>query len=97
MWKQFQKGSLNNSTANSKKANKVRRAQGPLHHARLKRSSMKGRREDALALVAEEGRGRLRKAAGSRRTDPDPQISEWGNPHELEIHATICEYIAYGR
>jgi hypothetical protein len=26
---------------------------------------MKERREDALALVAEEGRGQLRKAAGS--------------------------------
>jgi len=28
----------------------------------------------------EEGRGRLRKAPGSCRTDIDPEMSEWGNP-----------------
>ena len=32
-----------------------------------RRSSMKERKEDALAPVAEEGRGKLRKAAGSRK------------------------------
>ena len=37
---------------------------------------------DALAITGEEGRGSLRKAAGSRQTDFDPQISEWGNPAE---------------
>ena len=31
------------------------------------RSSYKERREDALALGAEEGRGKLRKAVGSRK------------------------------
>ena len=35
---------------------------------------------DALALRGEERRGRLRKASGSRLTDFDPEISEWGNP-----------------
>ena len=28
---------------------------------------------------AEEGRGRLRKAPGSRITDVNPEVSEWGN------------------
>jgi hypothetical protein len=35
---------------------------------------------DALAITGEEGRGSLRKAAGSWQTSFDPQISEWGNP-----------------
>ena len=35
---------------------------------------------DALAITGEEGRGSLRKAAGSWQTSNDPQISEWGNP-----------------
>ena len=35
---------------------------------------------DALAITGDEGRGSLRKAAGSRQTGFDPQISEWGNP-----------------
>jgi hypothetical protein len=35
---------------------------------------------DALAITGEEGRGSLRKAAGSWQTSIDPQISEWGNP-----------------
>ena len=35
---------------------------------------------DALAPDADEGRGRLRKATGSRRPDCDPWMSEWGNP-----------------
>lgn len=35
---------------------------------------------DALAITGEEGRGSLRKAAGSWQTNFDPQISEWGNP-----------------
>ena len=34
---------------------------------RSKRSSYKGRRANALALGAEEGRGKLRKAVGSRK------------------------------
>ena len=32
-----------------------------------KRSSYKGRRANALALGADEGRGKLRKAVGSRK------------------------------
>jgi hypothetical protein len=35
---------------------------------------------DALAITGEEGRGSLRKAAGSWQMSIDPQISEWGNP-----------------
>jgi len=35
---------------------------------------------DALALQAEEGRGALRKAPGSRRAGIEPEIPEWGNP-----------------
>ena len=34
---------------------------------------------DALALGAEEGRGRLRKAPGSRQAGIDPGMSELGN------------------
>ncbi|GAB2594293.1 hypothetical protein GCM10026986_22730 [Nitrincola alkalisediminis] len=35
---------------------------------------------DALAVRGDEGRGSLRKASGSRQTDFDPEMSEWGNP-----------------
>ena len=35
---------------------------------------------DALAITGDEGRGSLRKAAGSWQTSFDPQMSEWGNP-----------------
>jgi hypothetical protein len=35
---------------------------------------------DALAITGDEGRSSLRKAAGSRQTGFDPQMSEWGNP-----------------
>ena len=45
---------------------------------------------DALAITGDEGRGSLRKAAGSRQTDIDPQISEWGNP---AIWPSPTEYI----
>lgn len=38
---------------------------------------------DALAITGEEGRGSLRKAAGSWQTSFDPQISEWGNPARM--------------
>jgi hypothetical protein len=37
---------------------------------------------DALALRADEGRGTLRKASGSRVQALYPGISEWGNPLE---------------
>ncbi len=35
---------------------------------------------DALAITGDEGRGSLRKAAGSWQTSFDPLMSEWGNP-----------------
>ena len=43
-------------------------------------ASYKERREDALALRAEEGRSDLRKATVSRKQAIDPWIPEWGNP-----------------
>ena len=43
-------------------------------------SSCKGQTVDALASGGDEGRGKLRKAAGRRKAAFDPQISEWGNP-----------------
>ena len=49
---------------------------------------------DALAITGDEGRGSLRKAAGSRQTDFDPQMSEWGNPPVLQV--TRSEYIGPG-
>ena len=35
---------------------------------------------DALALRGEEGRDKLRKAAGRSKYPIYPQVSEWGNP-----------------
>ena len=43
-------------------------------------SSTKVHVVDALAIIGDEGRGSLRKAAGSWQTSIDPQMSEWGNP-----------------
>ena len=40
---------------------------------------------DALVSGGDEGRGRLRYAAGSRQTGIDPRISEWGNPPEVML------------
>ena len=45
-----------------------------------KKSSYKEHRVDAKAPYADEGRGKLRKAAGSCKQAFNPQISEWGNP-----------------
>ena len=42
--------------------------------------SVLGRMVDALALRADEGRGRLRYASGSCQPSVDPRMSEWGNP-----------------
>ncbi len=42
--------------------------------------SVLGRMVDALALGADEGRGRLRYASGSCQPSVDPRMSEWGNP-----------------
>ncbi len=49
---------------------------------------------DALAITGDEGRGSLRKAPGSRQTDIDPEMSEWGNPPARVAHA---EYIGVRR
>ena len=38
---------------------------------------------DALAITGDEGRGSLRKAAGSWQTSIDPKMSEWGNPARM--------------
>ena len=43
-------------------------------------SSIKVHLVDALAAEGDEGRCSLRYASGSRQTDFDPGISEWGNP-----------------
>ena len=40
------------------------------------------RREDALALGADEGRDKLRKAAGIGKYELYPRVSEWRNPAE---------------
>ena len=50
---------------------------------------------NALALGAEEGRGKLRKAAGSCKQALDPQISEWGNPAGVMCSYPYSEYIVY--
>jgi hypothetical protein len=50
-----------------------------IDNRKIPRISYKGHRVDALAPNAEEGRGRLRKVAGSRLQALYPQISEWGN------------------
>jgi hypothetical protein len=42
--------------------------------------SKKGRMANALALRGEEGRDKLRKAAGRSKYPLYPRISEWGNP-----------------
>ena len=58
-------------------------------------SSYKGRTVDALVSGVDEGRGRLRKASGSRQTGLDPGISEWGNPPGL-VPVSCAEYIGAG-
>jgi hypothetical protein len=58
-------------------------------------SSTKVHVVDALAITGEEGRGSLRKAAGSWQTSIDPQISEWGNP--LREGVSLPEYIGKRR
>jgi hypothetical protein len=40
-----------------------------------------------LAPRADEGRGKLRKAVGSRKLTLYPQISEWGNPAEMSTYS----------
>jgi hypothetical protein len=45
---------------------------------------------DALALRADEGRGRAAKSVGEPRAGIDPTISEWGNPPPLGGTAALA-------
>ena len=54
-------------------------------------SSIKVHLVDALAAEGDEGRCSLRYASGSRQTDFDPGISEWGTHPTCGISAP--EYI----
>ena len=60
-------------------------------------SSYSGCMVDASASRGEEGRGRLRKASGSRQTGFDPEISEWGNPSSLgnQMASRMDEFIVH--
>ena len=55
----------------------------------------KERRVDALALGAEEGRDKLRKAAG-RSTYPEIRGCPNGETHMERLHVSIYESIVYG-
>ena len=59
------------------------------------RSSKKERREDALALRADERRDKLRKAAGRSKY---PVIRGYlnGETHMERLHVSIAEQIGYG-
>ena len=46
-----------------------------------------------MAAEGDEGRCSLRKASGSRQTDFDPEMSEWGNP---PLGVSCTEYIGVG-
>ena len=48
---------------------------------------------DALAPVAEERRGKLRKAPVSCKRALDPEISEWGQPAAGNAAASLPESI----
>ena len=61
-----------------------------------RRSKQKGRRADALALTADEGRDKLRKASG-RSTYPSIRRFPNGATRMDRLHASIRESIAYGR
>ena len=56
-------------------------------------SSEEAHTVDALAVRGDERRGSLRKASGSRQTDFDPEMSEWGNPAYHKIGYLVAEYI----
>ena len=55
-------------------------------------SSEEAHTVDALAVRGDERRGSLRKASGSRQTDCDPEMSEWGNPAIIRL-LSCTEYI----
>ena len=50
---------------------------------------------DALAPRGYEGRGGRRNAPGSRQTDFDPEMSEWGNPAGVMSRHPLTEYIGH--
>ena len=56
----------------------------------------KGRRADALALRAEEGRDKLRKAAGSGKYTMIRRCLN-GETHMSRPHVSMHESIVYGR
>ena len=49
-------------------------------------SSYVERTVDDLALVGDEGRGKLRNCLGEPQTCFDPRMSEWGNPVRVMSH-----------
>ena len=49
-----------------------------------------------MAVRGDERRGSLRKASGSRQTDFDPEMSEWGNPAIIRW-LSCTEYIGARR
>ena len=59
-------------------------------------SKQKGRRADALALTADEGREKLRKASG-RSKYPSIRGFPNGATHMDRLHVSIHESIVYGR
>ena len=65
-----------------------KRKEGQAVNAITAEGQAKRAQADALALRAEEGRDKLRKAAGGA-ISLDPRMSEWGNPAEQTsvIHA----------
>ena len=56
---------------------------GGFPHSDISGSSEEAHTVDALAVRGDERRGSLRKASGSRQTDFDPEMSEWGNPPNI--------------
>ena len=63
---------------------------------RMRRSNEEERRVDALALRADEGRDKLRKATGRSKY---PLIRGYpnGGTHMKRLHVLLSQYITYGR
>jgi len=51
---------------------------------------------DALASGADEGRGGLRYASGSRLAGCDPRVSEWGDPAPVVGRHPCLKFIGRG-
>ncbi len=71
------------------------RRQGPVPEGGAFRSCRKGRREDALALGADERRDKLRKASG-RSKCPEIRRCLNGETRMRSPHASAREHIARG-